>query len=726
MSFKTIRKKSKLYSILFSLLLLSPVNFSVLACVEMTEPEEIRYMLFNPNLLEKKEWWSFFYNGKWSYMEGSVQANTDELIIAKEWIQQMHATASAADATDYLFNSLPDSSIRVNPFYKDILKQPTYNNYFTLAKEAETLLSTIDPWEDMREKKNFVKDMINLTEKIQTAHRLEKNTFLQKRYAFQLLRLYYYSGDFKKLKELYSSYFNSPHTPIDWWATHYLSKAYGATQQTDSSNYLHALVFSHSSNKMFSSKQNFNNKRLNEVVLLAKNKEEQADIYLLNEIINPWRSLEGINKVYQLNSNHPQLPLLINREINKIEDWLGTTKYVGSPVTTKFWDFDDRDLLKNWNNDFNYLQTFYASLSKMDELEKSQPDYFHITLAYLSLMKKDASSAREHLTKVKNTNTGYAYQKNVLEIILLTQEEDIRSQSCRQKMGEKMNLLVQNRDKNFESQKILFSLCNYLKYIFEQKKLISLAGLFDYYAQEEFCYTCTSDSYNYSLIRYFDEKANAKDIEQLIQLFNQPKKTQLEEFLLKPYTHTYYFYDVLATKYLRTADLIHAKEALDKIPDSFWDNETLESKQTIQDPFKQVQDLNTKTLNTFNKREIVTTMILLEQEAKNKKEKSAENYFLLGNAWYNFNHNSWFMLSYGYSLESHDYEEFANSKAMQYYKIALAAETSDEQKAKISYMMAVCSNAAMEKAYALQYESFSKTDFYKRKNCFTTRDLAGK
>jgi hypothetical protein len=106
--------------------------------------------------------------------------------------------------------------------------------------------------------------------------------------------------------------------------------------------------------------------------------------------------------------------------------------------------------------------------------------------------------------------------------------------------------------------------------------------------------------------------------------------------------------------------------------------------------------------------------------------KKKHNYLLLANAWYNFTDNSWFMISYGWGSITPDEGVYKKAKsiALEYYKKALAFEEQKENKAKILYMIAVLSVSKDVKAYARQYETYSDTEFYMRRNCLTLKDIA--
>src|SRR5687767_11979188 len=95
MIFRNIRKRLKVFSILSSLIIVCPTKTSLQACSYSPEVEELRYMLFNPDLLHNKSWWTFFYNGKLNYLDGATFSADDETILAREWMQELKLTGSA-------------------------------------------------------------------------------------------------------------------------------------------------------------------------------------------------------------------------------------------------------------------------------------------------------------------------------------------------------------------------------------------------------------------------------------------------------------------------------------------------------------------------------------------------------------------------------------------------------------------------------------------------------
>jgi hypothetical protein len=262
MILKSIRKRLKLFSVLSSLLLLLPTRTATHACSFSPEAEELRYMLFNPDLLHNKSWWSFFYNAKLNYLDGETFSAEDENLLTQAWIKQLKTTVDEHDAWDCLFGSLPDSTLVQNSFFKAIQKQPAAKQYFNMARQCENLASFPSPWEEDDQKNHAQAEerrevMTSLSNMLQT----EVDDFFRKKYAFQLVKLAYYANDTSVFNTTYNKYFQHAEKQVlDWWAVHYKSMMLERLEKMDSANYLHALVFSHSSNKMFASKQFFSKK----------------------------------------------------------------------------------------------------------------------------------------------------------------------------------------------------------------------------------------------------------------------------------------------------------------------------------------------------------------------------------------------------------------------------------------------------------------------------------
>lgn len=731
MIFRSIRKRLRLFSILSSLILLTPTGSDIHACWYGPEAEELRYMLFNPDLGHNKSWWTFFYNAKLNYLDGSTQTDADEQVLTDEWLIELNVKADERVAFSCFFGSLTDSALAFNPVYQVLQKQTAYREYFDIARRCEAVSSMPDPWLEGEERDTaIINQRSALIESVSARVAKERNPFLKKKYAFQLSKLAFYASDRPLFNQTYNHHFaQADRDVLYWWATHYKSMMLEREGQVDSANYLHALVFSHAGSKRFISRQFFVTKRLEAVLALAQNNRERADILVLAEAINPGRSLEGIRKIYALDPGHKLLPLLISREINKIEDWLGTTKYAEAPKSVFLGDDSyTKPILENWKRDFAYLGEVVQEFEDMDKL--SLFSEYGLFMSYLNLLRGDDAAAVQYLSGIESNDPEVQYQIQVQQVVLLTLQEDVMNPAVQEKLGRMFQSLIDGSAQKFESEKMLYSLSSYLRYVFANKGSVVLAGLFDNLATNKFCYSCSFYSLEYGMICYFDSYASPADVVSLIALHGKPDKNALETLLLKPYTNPYYLYDLLATKYLREGQVKSAAQALQKVPDEFWYSFSNASNHLDQDPFLENAGLLTSpTMTTYNKREILEKMIQLETEAAGNSSRRAANYFQLANAWYNFTDNSWFMISYGRGWSPQKpferVDAFAIQKAIGYYRRALAVTTDAETRVKILYMLAALSDGKSQRTYAKEYEQYSETGFYTRRSCLTLKDLAG-
>jgi hypothetical protein len=724
MIFTSIRKRLKTFTILSSLTFLIPSPTSTFACGYWPEEEELRYMVFNPDLLNNKSWWTFFYNNRYLYLDGSVLGSADEDLLIQEWKQKLNSKATLDEIKRCVYGSLPDDSLKENTFFEEIQKNTKLREYFSLAKKAEALSAILEPLEeDGLPDKESINERTELIFEIKKTLTSERDPFLARRYAFQLLKLSYYAGDTTTFNTTYNRYFKGQESHVlDWWALHYKSMTLEQEPTMDSANYLHARVFSHSSNKKNVSKEFFSREKLADILALARNDEERGDILVLSEVVNPGRSLDGIRQINQLFPTHKELPMLVMREINKLEDWLGS-RYVNLPYESEV-DVENRE------QDLAYLKEFLAEYNAMEEFASGNAVFYALTMAYLNLMNNNPDSALGYLEKVNTKNPDVRYQYNVLKLIQVAQKKDISNSVVQEEIGKMLGELVEEREGKFESQKILFSLTSYLRYEFANRGMIHFAGLLDNLASNKFCYTCNMYTFEYSMIEYLDENADETDVEKVVALYNKRDKNSLEKILFKPYFHPYYFYDLLAVKYLRNDKPEKAREALSNVPDEFWDRFRNAAANTLGDPFAINRELLDKeTIRYYNKREVVDRIIALTAEMENYPASRAKNNFLLGNAWFNFADRSWFMLSYQWTL-SDTYPtaigEMARIRAKRYYKQALQFEQEPEAKAKILYMLALLSEADERYRYGLEYQKMSHTKFHERRNCLTLAELTAR
>lgn len=718
------------YILLFNIIIGIPIGSY--ACWFGTEFEDVRYIILNPNLAQNKSWWSYFYTSKYHYMDGYVRGNQDEMAIAAEWKQKFQLKSSVEDIEGYLFGALSTDSALKNPFYKEMKSQAKLSSYFSFAKECESAVFRDDVWGDYNLDSLRVSQR-SLLSKGLTYTQQQIDPFWKKKYAFQSLRLAYYVGDQKIFNDLYHTYFGfgNEKTPIDWWATHYKSMVLESTDM-DSANYLHALVFSHSSNKMFASRQWFSYKKFDALKKLARNNNDLADLYVLKSMINPGKALDDIKEITRLNKNHPLLTLLLIREMNKLDDWIGTHKYTN--YYNNEWDDQTHFILgenvKNLANDYYYLRAFYKQIQSMDTPSENA-DLFHLIAANVALMNQDATGAKKYLSLVSSNDEQIVFQKKVLQIMLLTITEDLNNPNTANQLGELLAYLLDNREQQFEAQKISFSIMKFLEYNLSAKGQNHLAGLLDYIAEDKFCNTCRLSSMEFAMVEYFHYQGTSNDVEKVIALFDKKDKTTLDKFLLMPYPNSDYFKELLATLYMREGNTEKAREVYGELSQEFWDGfgnlENLD-----EDPFSMDKQLGRKQWKYFfNKFELCDKLWKLEQSAKT----NPKDLITLGHAWFNFSGegNSWFMLDYEWSnyrsKSSQKITDIAFKKSLGYYLEAYSKIKTPEERAEIAFGIASVYRNMDNRTeanyghWADEFEKYNNTSFYLLSNCVITAEL---
>jgi hypothetical protein len=721
-TFQTMQMRSALFSIFFSILVFLPRATSIHACGFSPESEELRFMLFSPDLLHNKAWWAFFYNERSHYLDGQVVSYDDEDILTREWINKLEIDADRTLVRKLLFQSPIDSSTS-HPVFEKLLKQTPFRKYYEIAKQCEQVADFGDPWEDQGV---FVKRDENRKSLIETLEKIyngETDPFYVRKYAFQLLRLAYYDENRSVFDNYYKKHFvKGQRDVLFWWGTHYQSMMLDKRQQVDSANYLHALVFSNSTNKMLVSKTNFSKRNSERVLSLAQNDKERADIYLLMAVINPGRALEEIQQVYRLFPEHRHLPLLLTREINKVEDWLGTSQFITAALYSSR---DDNDM-QNRRRDAAHAGELLRLMEQMGEVRNAPKGFHTLAISYLNLLLGNVAKAKS-IFAPSDADPEVVFLIRGMELLAIVQSQDVRMRDTQDHIGRIYDLMIKERHAKFEGEKFLFSLSSYLRYVFREKGLNHLAGLFDNYAVNKFCTTCHNNTFAYEQVRYFDKDASISDVRKVLALFDKSDLNTLEEILLMPYSNKNYLFDVLSVKLLREGRVEEALDVLKNVPDEFWYSFYNAVENLNLDPFRHNTSLLTAPgMTTYNKREILERMVSLEKDISSDHAHRALQLFQLANAWYNFSDHAWFMISYGWTSGTTTdpaHAAFARQMAQRYYEKALELERDKEQRSKNLYMLALLSADEHKMKFASMYEATKDTRFYQLRNCTITKDL---
>jgi len=246
--------------------------------------------------------------------------------------------------------------------------------------------------------------------------------------------------------------------------------------------------------------------------------------------------------------------------------------------------------------------------------------------------------------------------------------------------------------------------------------------------------------------------------------FADNARTPFEQYLLKKIAENSakdLLLDLKGTYYLRTNQLAEAKSYYKQLSLAYAENDYF---LLYSNPFnglifdcQECAYEKYKDNKKYTKLWAVEKMMEMENAIKTETDqnKVAENYFLLGNAWYNFSYYgvSWKGLAF-YRNSSAAEAYFDENNVLQpdneltvrdmetplaYYKKAAAATSDREMKAKCAFMMAKCAQnqtfsgkkdefAGRNKFFAELKNNYSNTQYYKEvlKECSYFQFYVGK
>ncbi len=735
------------------IILLSSNYFAntIKSCGWYEDEESYRISAFRAEIAELLGYRPFYYTPK--ILNGFLPAynNTDRYKNITEWQQLLNGKCRAEDAFTLLYEVEPDMFLLAyenkslnnvfegNTFVQLLLKPGNKEllDYFAFAKRNEFNNQYVgDPWS---EKYDYQIGTIS-HELIQVAvSKLLniKNKNLRERYAYHLVRLYRQTDQNEKCIKTFDIYFKNSKSAsiLKTWSLLHKAEALNALGKKVEANYLFSKIFNQGEEKRVRAYRFFDKDLLKESLKLAKNKEEVAGIWAIMAIKNPGPAFKEIKLVVENAPHHPTVPLLIMREINKLEDWIFTPELTNhSPSLYSEDNFnewnDDYEKIKQKNRtkDLNYLRELNNWL-RIDytSFDSQISDFIKLAIAHLHLIARENKSALSLFSSIsENAPKAIHVQKNIELALFYAYENKLTNNEVQIKLAKTLSELENLTKTNYAYGKPLYSLATIISKAFVKENNVPFAGLLKLKAEkyknqyEDFGhdYWSIEDWYDksyYWKIAFFDRYATPEDIHKLIKLIEKKSKSAFEQYLCNQNLPTKNaLLDLKGTIALRSGDLKIANEAFSAIPLNYWEKNYEFSSYLNENPFIP-KPINTDTVSfKFNKALIVKELIQLEKEAINEPSKAVANYIKIGHFFYNASYwgNSWMMLSYiwtsnpnGYSF-SFQYDVLFNkflktadnlensfykcSIALKYYNKALLLAKNKEQLAMLYFMKHCC------------------------------------
>lgn len=710
------------------------------ACGFYVAPGEYRFWLLQPDLTNQYDLTPFFFASGYLY-RGDMRLAKEQYPAqnVQEWYDEIEGKATKADIDELLYNTDANtfltnqaSIVRRNAFLRFLLlpQNKEWYRYMVLSKKMELRSLNPDPWgEEEFDAGSFEKLKMEGAALQQQA----KRNFVQFRTAFQMIRLHAGSGQLQVAQVLYDRWIEPAKTNswIKSAALYQLAINTPGLKQ----EYLLSKVFDRGDYHRTPCLVLFNSNKVDSIVTLAKNQHEKNVLYAMKAFNYPGRSLHFLKAIYRSEPAYKDMQFLLLREINKVEDWLLTTKFTSFQEPATYpeqydWNSSYADhAAENLANDKAYAQELYRFILQIINDKKNKPaGMLHLYAAHLCLVQKDYTCSEKHLDLASSAGLKDAKATMQWKInrLLLHLEKGFGPREENELLA-----ILNTPDKAtgfydpdiMRNQLVLYTGRKLIE------KGIRAKGLMLLSRTNRALGDLPIGNYK-KVYQEIEEKATAADYDEIIAILDKKNKTPFESFVSikrfrTPEEHyatgdaeermreESYGYEwdrntLLNAKsawHLRNRDLRQAYAALEKVPDSFWQ----------QPPYSDYGAANPFYFNVYrswpyedqqpqlmNKRQMLKKMIDLEELAKKDPRKAGECYYQLGNAWFNLSYygQNWLMVRQWWSrfeiegsrgtnpqlTKAFKDDYYGCRQAANYYDKAMAA-TKDKKLAALCYFL---------------------------------------
>ena len=488
--------------------------------------------------------------------------------------------------------------------------------YLAFAKNCEPHVTKGNAWaEDFQDKGA----MRNLIQEGRADFVRTESHYIRLRYAYQLVRLAHYLGDYDQVLELYD--FLMPKIDADpsliyFWIEGHRAGALQAKGLYAESAYIFSRIFDRCPSKRRSAYLSFqvrDDEEWEEVLKLCRNDHERATLYVLRAQSEDARLIEEMQKIYIIEPDNPALEALLVREMQQLEqDFLGLQINPRRLENRRHYQIPRPGAEKRLINLLDLVRR------ANQEGLVAHPELWEIARGYLELLSGDYYYASQAFARAQRQvdNDSLARQLNVFQTalrIIATDSvgEDVERQYFRL-----------TRTDRFNDYPDLRKLMNdKLRRVYRQTGEIGKAFLMEYDLND---------------LRVNPDIAI---IDNLLALSAKPDPTTFEKELLTDRQGNAIrpqLVDIKATFFLQQAQLEAAFEIFQEIPTTEWDLFGLYSpfvdriNDCVHCPFPD-------SMPTYNKGELMERVIELDYNARAETNPNlaARNYFLLGLAFYN-------------------------------------------------------------------------------------------
>jgi hypothetical protein len=698
--------------------------------------EDFRFWLLQPELAASRPLRAFYFTTEelFSYDPHDITTLPYEANIA-EWQAVVGAQVPADDIAMILYGMDPvdyfkqeAELFRTNKFLIRLAQlKGGWPEYIAYAKRCEQLVNSEDPWGFIAHDGAGIRKAWNDGEVLLKAAR---HPMLQARLAFQLVRLAHHGYDPERpdlnARAIYEKHL-APLRGTSWMepsAAFYLA----AMLPNPERDLAFAEIFDRAIDKQFRMVQLFSSGEAENYLPLAKDDQHRATLLVMRDLQHPGRALEDLERIAAWDPGNRHLPLLLTREVNKLEDWLLTPNVTDFPPAIRLWQEVEEGISPEevLRADLDYLHQVQGFIRRIaPQAAAEQRPLLNLLDGHLSLVAGDLQACRNLLEGLPQHPQAAPLIKAQarLDLILCgTLSSAELTDATRNDLLALVELVNLEPELVTQRSTLLGQVHLYLgKKLIERGELPE--GVFLLARSERhFGNMITWQGKNARHVAF--EQATPVDYDRMIALLDKPDKTPFERYLTandeRPadWERTEDIFkgneltrekllDYKAMWFMREDRLEEAAAAYRQIPDEFWSNYEY-TYFDGDDPFvvniEDPHNYGHSDSARYTRRMIVERMITLRKEAARNPKKSALNHYLLGNAYYNMSWHGkyWGLSRIAWSMHEMDQwrdretsgpgddDYFGTQRAKEHYVLAIASAKDPVLKAMAVRMAGEC------------------------------------
>ena len=723
-------------TILFALaLVLQPLRMN--SCGWYWNAEQFRFWLLQPELADSRPLHAFYFTTEvlYAYDPSDIASLPYDTNIA-EWQSVVGTAVPTDDIAVILYGMEPvdyfkaeAELFRSNKFLMRLAQlKGGWPAYITYAKRCEQLVNSEDPWGFIAHdgagiRKAWKDGEVQL--------KAAKHPVLRARLAFQMVRLAHHGhdpeGPTMDARSVYEKHL-APLRGTSWMeptAAFYIAGMLNNPER----DLAFAEVFERATDKQFRMVQLFESGEVENYLHLAKDDQHRATLLVMRDLQHPGRALEDLERIAAWDPGNRHLPLLLTREVNKLEDWLLTTTLTDFDAAIRQWQSLEDGITPEQvlQADLVYLHQVKAFIARITpQADVDQRALLTLLDGHLSFVVGDLDACIATMERIEQDPQATAMvraQARLDKILCGTMATAKLTDATRNDLLALVELVNVEPELFAQRSTLLGQLHLYLgKKLIERGELAE--GLFLLARTERMFGTMLPVWYSKNARHVAFQQATPADYDRMIALLDKPDKTPFERYLTatdeRPAdwerTEDHFkgndltrekLLDYKATWYVVRDRLDEALATFQQIPNGFWDGYPY-AMFAGDDPFKlNIHDPHNywkEDHANYNKRSIVERMVALKKEAERNPKKRALNNYLLGNAHYNMSWHGkyWIMSRIAWSMHEmdqwRDREEsgpfdddyFGCERAKAHYLIAARAAKDPVLKAMAVRMLGKC------------------------------------